>query len=63
MNSRCQPTSGGPPVWEKEGRLTSHHKKGRVKRCYEMLHRASELADVYKDGCEPSGFIKDENIS
>jgi hypothetical protein len=63
INCRCQPTTGDPPAWEKEEGLTSHFKKVRVKRCYEMLHRASELADSYKDGSEPSGFVKGRKIS
>jgi hypothetical protein len=35
--------------------ITPHRKKSA---CYEMLHRASELAGSCEYGNEPSGFIK-----
>jgi len=39
-------------------RLTTLHCKKKKKACYEMLHKALELAGTCEHGNEPSGSIK-----
>jgi len=46
----------GSPAWGLGEGLTTPHLKKLA--CYEMLHRASELASSCEHGNEPSGSIK-----
>jgi len=56
MSSRGQPRRGDPPDFMLgEGSTTPHRKR---KACYEMLHRASKLADHCEHDNEPSGSIR-----
>jgi hypothetical protein len=47
---------GVPPAWGLGMGLTSPHSKKLA--CYEMLHRASELAGSCEHGNKPSDSIK-----
>jgi hypothetical protein len=51
-----QPKKGGPPASGLGVGLTTHHPKKTV--CYEMLHRASDLAGSCEHGNETLGSIK-----
>jgi hypothetical protein len=56
ISSRGQPTRGGPPARELIEGLTIPHRK--TPACYEIFHRASELAGSCEHGNEPLGSIK-----
>jgi hypothetical protein len=56
INSCGQLTRGSPPVWGLcKGLTTANHKKSAF---YEMLHRASEVADFCEHNTAPSGSKK-----